>query len=255
MKFAALYEFTDAGIDAFEKAFSGQIPEDAIDLGDSNLVRPIAGTTGFEVRNFETAKELSAAVIASLGGRKVGEVLPNTGLWAWLTFVLRDVVFPRDKNGARPLGEIHRWFPGNPNDYQKAQRHLVRMPVTLLATLGRNADHLLCGKPSVHGDLREQLTSQQEMFFPAFQAVARSLYYDEERKKLKPGAGGKGGGSPRRLARARRQFDVTWDLFALPPERLLEMLPKEFSRFKPTAGSGRGTESIHGTRLSQSAGC
>lgn len=233
MRFDSLGEFTDAGLIAFEQAFTGQIPEDAIDLHDPALVKAVPGTRPFEVRPFDTAHELAAAVLNSLGSRKLPELLPNAGMWAWLSFVLRDVVFPRDKTGVRQLGEVHRWYPSKPNDYQKAQRHLVRMPVTLLGTLGRNADHLLCGKPSVHGDVREQLTSQQEMFHPAFQGAARALYYDDSKKKLKPGAGGKGGGSPRRLAKVRRQFDVTWDLFALSPERLVEMLPKEFDRFRP----------------------
>jgi hypothetical protein len=30
----------------------------------------------------------------------------------------------------------------------------------------------------------------------------------------------------------RQQFDVTWNLFDVSPERLVEMLPKEFERFK-----------------------
>jgi len=233
MTYDALYEFTGSGLAAFECAFAGSIPEDAINLRDPDIVKLILGTRSFQVREFETAGDLAKAVLQSLGSHKLPELLPNTGLWAWLTFVLRDVVFPRDKIGARPLGEVHRWYPGDPNNYQKAQRHLVRMPVTLLATLGRNADHLLCGKPSVHGDVREQLTSQQEMFHAAFQGAARALYYDDERKKLKPGAGGKGAGSARRLARVRKQFDVTWDLFAVPSQRLVEMLPREFDRFKP----------------------
>jgi hypothetical protein len=233
MKFDSLYQFTDGGLTLFEQAFNGQIGETVINLDDAAVARPIAGTIAFTVAPFETAHELAAAVLNSLGTHMLPELLPNTGLWAWLTFVLRDIVFPVGKDGKRSLGEIHRWYPSQPNDYQKAQRHLVRMPVTLLATLGPSADHLLCGKPSVHGDVREQLTSQQEMFHPSFQGAARALYFDEAKNKLKPGAGGKGAGSPRRLARVRRQFDVTWDLFALSADQLVEMLPKEFDRFRP----------------------
>lgn len=252
MTFNKLFEFTDAGMKAFEQAFMRQIPEDAIDLQDPAVARAVAGTNAFDVRQFETARDLAEAVLYAFGSRKLPELLPNAGLWSWLTFILRDVVFPRDKAGIRPLGEVHRWYPSNPNDYQKAQRHLVRMPVTLLATLGKNADHLLCGKPSVPGEVREQLTSQQEMFHPAFQGAARILYYDDTKHKLKRGAGGKAGGSPRRLARVRRQFDVTWDLFALSSERIVEMLPKEFDRFRPhIVGEATPAEShsIDATRI------
>jgi hypothetical protein len=70
------------------------------------------------------------------------------------------------------------------------------------------------------------------MFHSAFQGTARALYFDEKTGRLKRGAGGKAGGSPRRLARVRQQLDVTWDLFDLTVERMLAILPNEFNRFK-----------------------
>lgn len=232
MTIPSLFEFTPSGLVAFEKAFNGQIDEDAIDLSDISIARPIPGTAELETGPFATARQMAAAVLSAFGTRSPQELLVNTGLWAWLAFVLRESLYPRNAEGKRKLGEVHRWLPSNPNDFQKAQRHMVRMPVLLLATLGKNSDHLLCGLPSVPGELKEQLTSQQDMFHPSFQAVARALYYDEAKKGLKRGTGGKGGGSPRRLAKVRSQLDVTWDLFAVPAERLLDMLPKEFDRFK-----------------------
>ena len=63
--------------------------------------------------------------------------------------------------------------PAAPNDWQKAQRHLVRMPVLLYAAFGDDADHLICGKPSIGPDIREQLTSQQDMFSANFQRACR----------------------------------------------------------------------------------
>ena len=135
------------------------------------------------------------------------------------------------RDGRRRLGEVHKWYPAARNDYQKGQRHLVRMPVLLLSTLGKNADHLLCGDPATPGEVREQLTSQQDMFHPVFQEVARTLYFDETTGKLRRSSGGKGGGSSRRLAKVRQQLDVTWDLFALRPQELLEKLPSEFEPF------------------------
>jgi len=174
------------------------------------------------------------SVVAAAGQHRIADLIPRAGLWAWLTFVLRDELFPRDASGRRKFGEVHRWYPSNPNDWQKAQRHLVRMPVLLLSSLGKNSDHLLCGPPSILPDIREQLTSQQDMFHPAFQGAARALYYDEEHRRLKTGAGGKGAGSPRRLAKIRQQLDVTWDLYHLSAMALLRLLPKEFSRFRPS---------------------
>lgn len=227
----ALYEFTPEGLEAFQRVFLGTLDENAIDLRDPELAVRVAGTKPFKPTPYSSAKAMAADICAAIDKTSLFDLMPNTGLWAWLTFVLRDQLFKANGAGGWKTGEIHRWYPSDPGDYQKGQRHLVRMPVLLLHTLGKNADHLLCGPVNVHGDVREQLTSQQDMFSNGFQAVARSLYFDESTDGLKRGAGGKAAGSPRRLAKIRQQLDVTWDIDELAHEELLAKLPSEFSRF------------------------
>ena len=231
--FPSLYAFNASGLDAFEKVFTGQIDDSAIDPVDASLATRVPGTNAFSPGEYKTAKDMAEAVLSSFGGVGLFDLLPDTGLWAWLTFVLRDQLFKKGVDGTWKVGEVHRWYPSNPNDWQKGQRHLVRMPALLLKSLGDSADHLLCGAPSVLPEIREQLTSQQDMFNPAFQQVARALYFDDATGALKRGAGGKSGGTPRRLAKVRQQLDVTWDLEDLDTDRIIERLPAEFSRFKP----------------------
>jgi len=233
MIYPSLYEFTETGMEYFDKVFTGHIGDDFIDPMDSSIAQKVPGTGSLEIKAYATAKEMAAAVLKALGTNEMGAVINNTALWAWLTFVLRDVVFPKDAAGHRKPGEVHKWYPTKLSDWQKGQRHLIRMPVQLLAELGDDGDHLLCRAPHIGSEIREQLTSQQDMFHPTFQRAAKLLYFDEETENLKRGAGGKSGGSPRRLAKVRDQLDVTWDLFSLTPERLVEILPKEFNRFKP----------------------
>ena len=233
--YAALYRFNDIGLDAFEKAFTGQIDDTVIDPADPALVSRVQGTGSFTPSDFATAKKMAQAVLAAIGTANLFELLPDAGLWAWLTFVMRDQLFKKAGDGTLKVGEVHRWYPSNPNDWQKGQRHLVRMPVLLLKSLESNADHLLCGAPSVLPEIREQLTSQQDMFNPAFQQVARALYFNDTTAALKRGAGGKSGGTPRRLAKVRQQLDVTWDLEDREPGEIIATLPAEFSRFKPGA--------------------
>lgn len=228
-----LYEFNAAGLDAFEKVFTGQMDDSAIDPVNPALASRIEGTKPFTPAEFPTAKAMAGAVLASLGSANLFDLLPNAGMWAWLTFVMRGQLFRKDGEGTWKVGEIHRWYPSNPNDWQKGQRHLVRMPVLLLKSLGDAADHLLCSAPSVLPEIREQLTSQQDMFNPSFQQVARALYFNDDAGTLKRGAGGKSGGTPRRLAKVRQQLDVTWDLEDLDPMKIIQTLPAEFSRFKP----------------------
>lgn len=237
--YAALYRFNDIGLDAFEKAFTGQIDDTVIDPADPALVSRVQGTGSFTPSDFATAKEMAQTVLAAIGTANLFELLPDTGLWAWLTFVMRDQLFKKTGDGTLKVGEVHRWYPSNPNDWQKGQRHLVRMPVLLLKSLENKSDHLLCGAPSVLPEIREQLTSQQDMFNPAFQQVARALYFNDATSTLKRGAGGKSGGTPRRLAKVRQQLDVTWDLEDREPDEIIATLPAEFSRFKPAAPSAR----------------
>lgn len=230
--FVSLYEFTDQGMDLFQQAFEGQLDEAAINPTDPALASRISGTKGIVTEDWQTSREMAEAITHACGSVPVADLLRRPGLWAWLSFVLRDQVYPRLKTGQRKLGEVHRWYPADIDDYQKGQRHLVRMPVLLLFSFGRDADHLLCGEPSVPGEVREQLTSQQDMFHPTIQAAARMLYFDAKTGKLRRGVSGKGAGSARRFAQVRKQLDVTWDLFALSPDQLIEKLPREFDRFR-----------------------
>lgn len=239
--FGALYGFNENGLDAFQRVFTGQLDEAAVNPIDTALASRVPGTLGFTIREYASARDMADAVLTSLGGNDVYPLLPHTGLWAWLTFVLRHQLFKKAADGTWKVGEIHRWYPGDPNDYQKAQRHLVRMPVTLRATFGDVADHLLCGDVSVHGQVRESLTSQQNMFNAAFQGAAKLLYFDENTNRNKKNVADKegkgrfkGAGSVRRLASVKRQLDVTWDLEDLSPEEILQTLPPEFDRFRPT---------------------
>jgi len=163
--YPAIYELNELGLAAFKRIFEGALDEGALDPADKHYVSLVPGTESISDAPARTSKELAERVLDCLGPdwRKF---LGRPGIWAWLTFVLRDVVLPKDAHGTRRPGELHRWYPSQPGDYQKAQRHLVRMPVTLLGNLGEAADHLLCNAPSTLPEIREQLTSEQDMFNP-----------------------------------------------------------------------------------------
>ena len=231
----SLYEFSEYGMDVFKQTFEGKLEEETINSIDPTVASPVAGTRAFTVADWRTSKEMAEAIIEACGADRVSNLLGRPQLWAWLSFILRDQVYPRLKTGQRKLGEVHRWYPSDVDDYQKGQRHLVRMPVLLLHSFGSDSDHLLRGPPSVPGEIREQLTSQQDLFHRTIQAAACKLYFDPTSGKLRKGAGGKGAGSARRFAQVRKQLDVTWDLFALSPDQLIAKLPGEFDRFKVQA--------------------
>lgn len=231
--YPSLYSVTVEGLYLFRRIMLGELKDEALDCANPVYAKPIAGTKPFEVKAFDSAKEMAIAICSSLDQQQPQALAGDAGLWAWLTFVMADVIF-QTKDGIRKVGEIHRWYPASPNDYQKAQRHLVRMPTLLYAALGKNADHLICGKLGTPGELREQLTSQQDMFSSNFQEACRLLYFDDTSGTIKRGAAGKDtGGVARRLAAVRKQLDVTWDMTDLSARKILSLLPAEFDRFRP----------------------
>ena len=59
MTFDGLYEFTPEGLAAFQKAFSGQIEEAAINLKSAVVAKRVLGTTSFTVKEWETAQEMA----------------------------------------------------------------------------------------------------------------------------------------------------------------------------------------------------
>jgi len=227
-----LRSFNDTGLHHFEQRLAGKDAEERLDALDDAFSDPVSGTGPLTIREFDNARDLAEAVLQSLGLEQLFPHLDDIGLWAWLTFVLREKLFKKNPDGSRQLGEFHRWYPSAANDWQKGQRHLVRMPVFLLAALGENADHLLCSAPNVLPEIREQMTGQNDMMTPAFQGLARALYFDPDTGRLKRGAGGKEGGSPRRLRTLRRQLEVTWQIDDLSLDQILAKLPKEFDRYR-----------------------
>ena len=232
-KYNTLFKFTPAGMSAYWNFFIAPKGTPNIDPTASGVAVPIPKTKAFRIRTFKTAKEMASEILNAFGSADPHKLLQCNELWGWLTFVLRNQILWDSVQHEWKVGESHRWYPSHPNNWRKGQRHLLRMPTFLLLHLGDDADHLLCNKPRTLPDIREQLTSQNDMAAEKFQSVARTLYFDDKTGKLKPGAGGKGPGSPRRLARIRRQLDVTWEIEDLDKSTILEKLPQEFDRFKP----------------------
>lgn len=231
MKFPHLRCFNTTGLHHFEKRLGQADAETRIDLMDDAFSNPLSGSLPFAAVKFDSAKAMAENILASFGEISPFNHLDNIGLWAWLTFALRTQLFKKKPDGTLQLGEYPRWYPSKANDFQKGQRHLVRMPVFLLARLQENADHLLCNAVNTLPDIREQMAGQYDMLSPGFQRLARTLYFDEKTGSLKRGSGGKGAGSPRRLRSLRRQLGVTWQVEDLPLENVLKKLPGEFDRF------------------------
>jgi hypothetical protein len=244
---AEVRRLTDAGIErlsAFIDSLKGDEPLDypAEILTDPQTSEPIGCLIEIEQRRFGSRFEAARYLDGKLSDSGLRDVERDQGLWAWLSLFYFEELCPADEAGRRKPGERARWIPEVRN-YQRYYRHLLAGPYRIFRAHRDSpvrAMALLCNPLDKPGDIVEQLASRQE--FVTNRAIvegATKLYVDPRTKRPRRGAGGKGDGSPRRLADVLWQFDVAWDLYAMTTDSLLHLLPAEFDRFRrASVGAG-----------------
>jgi hypothetical protein len=205
-------------------------------LAQENTSDPLDVSIEIEERKFGSRLEAARYLDSRLSDSGLRNIERDSALWAWLTLFYFDELCPADATGCRHPGETARYVP-QPQNYQRYYRHLLAGPYRIFRAHRDNPERalaLLGGPLDRPGEIVEQFASRQELVTnrPLIQGIT-TLYWDPGARKPKRGAGGKGTGSPRRLADVLKQFDLTWDLYAMGADNLLGLLPKEFDRFRP----------------------
>jgi hypothetical protein len=235
-----LRRFNDSGLAEFREQLLTLKSDPTRDppwhlLADARFTTP-ANEVELERKVFKTRMEVALAMNGLLGDRPPPGTDRDTGLWSWLALFHFDSICPFDETGRRKVGAAHRYILEGTN-HKTYYRHLLLGPYLILRAHRDEPERaivLLCQSPDSPGDIVEQLASRQEIVTnPVMMRVATELYYDWATGAPKRGASSKNRGSARRLAEVTDQFDVTWDLFAVPWHSLLARLPAEFDRFRP----------------------
>ena len=168
----------------------------------------------------------------------------DEGVWDWLSLFYIDQLLPV-VDGKRKPKEVVRYCLQL--DGRKWSRHYVRMNWLSVREHGDAARVMLSGPMDRHPDILEQLSGQQEMFgSKGVIAAADALYWSGTLGALKKGhATRTAPGAVQRLRTVIRQFERTWDLEMLTAAQVVEMLPREFERWKPATGASaaKGTGS------------
>jgi len=226
-------EFLDSLTTATPQPYPAVLPADP---EASEEVRP---SIEIESRTFGSRMEAAKYLHERLSDSGISGLESDRGLWAWLALFYFEELCPL-RSGRRAPGARARWIP-EVSDYRRYYRHLLAGPYRIYRAHRANPTRalaLLCGPLDRPGDIVEQFASRQKLVTnAAVMEVASALYVEPSTQKAKRGAGGRAAGSPRRLTDVLGQFDVTWDLYALPAHDLLRMLPREFSRFMPESTS------------------
>ena len=156
----------------------------------------------------------------------------DVGVWDWLSLFYIDQLLPT-VDGARKPKEPVRYCLQFEN--RKWSRHLIRMNWLSVIEHGEHARLLLTRPMPEHGDMMEQIGSQQALFgSKGMVAVADRLYWDEVRQAPKKGAAtASRPGVVRRLPKVMRQFELTYDIEGLATGQVIALLPSEFAGWKP----------------------
>ena len=231
-----LRKFNNEGIEQFAQ-FRALFPDGAAPadleslLVDPSLSSEAEGTIDVVQKPFSTRFAMGEYLHGVFSTGAVPRIDSDRGVWAWLSAYYFDQLCP--PNGQ--LGDQARWVPAV-GDFRKYYRHLLAGPYQIFRAHREDpsrARAVLANPAHTPGDVAEQLSSRQELVTnPSVMEAATRLYVATTTGSLKPGAAAHGSGSARRLVDVLNQLDLTWDLYSLTAEHLLDLLPPEFEKFK-----------------------
>lgn len=188
-----------------------------------------------EDRKFDSRFEMAEYLVNQLAGTSVQAYLGDGGLWSWLGLYWFSQLCPADEHGYRNPSKPYNYILSS--NFQHQPRHAIRTSYLLYKKYGSDAKFLLCNPMDKRGDLTEQLSTRQ--FFIECDGVMRAasrLYSDASNDRYKSGsASPKRKGNVRRYIAYLRQIELTYDLYSIRPDDLLDMLPREFDDFKQSA--------------------
>jgi len=185
-----------------------------------------------------TRRELGEELLQFLGEGKVLRAFSRDPLlWNWISAALLPHILG-DPADLGYLGKTERWVLSQASF--RYYRHLCAGAFFAYEAHAGNPDRamsILCQDIKRPGEIVGQIQGTEDLAYSVGAEVATKLYYDPTIKQIKPGAGGKGPGSARRLAAAYlNQIRVTIDFKGMDADAIIGMLPAEFDRFKlPTS--------------------
>ena len=235
-----LRRLTPQGLSAFEEfiaAASTDTPQDhpGEHLGDDDLSEALPQDVEMELATFESRLQLGRYLYDALHNSTIDGLLQDRGTWAWIAWHYFDEICPRKGNGDFNPGERARWIPDISN-HRKYYRHLIAGPYRVYRAHSDDPARTRCvlsNPPGSPGEIAEQISAYQELVTnKAVMGAATLLYIDPVSNLPKRGSGSKGPGSPRRFVKVLYQYDVTYDLYSMERDELLDILPSEFDRFR-----------------------
>lgn len=209
-----------------------EVPPPQTLLEDERASAPLEAELSVEQREFDSKRQAGEYFDRRLSGTEISEVRRDSGLWSWLSLFYFDQVCPPDAEGKRKVNQTEQYIliP----DWRRYYRHLLMTPWELYRKYPDSARVLLSGTVDTHGDFMEQLASRQEIVTNrGVIDAADRLYYNVDEGRPKRGARSRDRpGNVRRLVEVKQQLDLTFDLYDLQADEILDLLPPEFDHWR-----------------------
>ena len=182
-------------------------------------------------RQFQTRYEIGQYLVELLAGQNTRSILGDRGFWSWLALYWFDQLCPPAATGARKASKPYNYLLSE--DYKHRARHSLRTTWLLVERYGPAVMFLFSREPSVRGELIEQLAARPYYLeCRGIIELASHLYFDPQRQSFKSGAtSGRRKGNIRRFIAWLQQLELTYDLYTIKKEKLLELLPGEYAAF------------------------
>ncbi len=162
------------------------------------------------------------------------DIADHAGFWSWLGMYYFAETAPRDRNGVVKLSPLDETFivpVQEDRSYQRRYRHYLWSAWRLQQAHGASADFLLDERINSFGDIADRVFSYSRIFNAngIVQLILR-LYTVDGRQKPRFG---RAPGGLRHLIRVLDQLERTYDVYGMPAEALMRILPREFDPWRP----------------------
>jgi hypothetical protein len=217
-----------AYLSLFNESTTSDIPARAYELSiDPGLTTVIVSDLNLEIPR--TRLELARSLDPHIGDESENEQeARNPDFWNWLAaHLMKSVIEDSDK-----VGDRKRWLytHGSSSEY----RHIFASAHQTFSSHKDNLDSvmgLLCQDLGTFGEVLEQVLATRALAGSVGAQLASAIYYDPVSARNKPGSGGSGPGSPRRLVAFLNQIRLTVDIKSMSVKELVDLLPPEFDKF------------------------
>ena len=219
-------------------------------LAEALYARPITPAVYVQRRAFANRREAGEYLSQQLVPLGLERIADNAGLWSWLGMFYFMEVVNLNQSGNPYLGRNPDVaYVIDPEETGRGSRryfaHRLMLSWEIYFRHGETAWYLLDEPVNSMRQLADRLAGAPEMFRSVgVVELAHRLYADPHTRQLKSGvlAGGQNQRPPGgivRLLDVLNQLYMTYDVYGMTAEQLMELLPSEFDRWSPSPAALR----------------